>query len=146
MTQLPKYIQKEVDNEEPRVLVEFQKHQTIYWNATGKERLLALALRILQFRMSYGFFRTSKEIQKELDQQKDPIPNDEISNIPKALVNAAITVRLQYRNQLDKLKDELRHAMMAEKAIENNDGALAWLLLNERTDYEYERIELHTLL
>lgn len=139
-------MQKELDNEEPRVLVEFQKHGTIYWNATGKEHLLNLALRILQFRMSYGFFRTVEEIQKELDKHKDPIPDDEISNIPKALASAAVTIKLQYRNQLENLKDELRHSIMAEQAIENNDGALAWLLLNERADYEYEKVELHTLL
>lgn len=107
--------------------------------------MLALALRILEFRMSYGFFRTVKDIQKELDQLKEPIP-PEIPNIPKALINAAIEARLGYRNRLENLKDELRHSMMAEKAIENNDGALAWMLLNERTGYEYERIELHTLL
>lgn len=139
-------MQKELDNEEPRVLVEFQKHGTVYWNATGKERLLALALRILEFRMSYGFFRTVKDIQKELDKHKDPIPDDEISNIPKALANAAVTIKLQYHNQLENLKEELRHSLMAEKAIENNDGALAWLLLTEREDYKYEKIELHTLM
>jgi hypothetical protein len=121
-TQLPKYMQQEVEDEEPRVLVEFQKHQTVYWNATSKERLLALALRILEFRMGYGFFRTVEEIQKELDKYNT-------SHVFLSLV-----------------KEELRHSLMAEKAIENNDGALAWLLLNERTGHEYERIELHVLL
>lgn len=146
MTQLPKYMQQEVDSEEPRVLVEFQKHQTVYWNATGKERLLALALRVLEYRMSYNFFRTVEEIQKELDQHGEPVTKEELAKIPGKLLNEAHTIMKNHQAWWRDTTEELRHSLMAEKAIENNDGALAWLLLNERTGYEHERIELHVLL
>lgn len=146
MTQLPKYMQEELENKKLRVLIEFQKHGTIYRNATSKEYLLYLALLILKSRVDIGYFRTVKEIQDELDKLKEPITEKEFLEIPKCLVNEAIRIRRNHQMYRKDLVEELRHSLMAEKAIENNDGVLAWLLLEERQDYENEKIELHTLL
>ncbi len=148
MTTLPKYLRREIDQagDSPRVLVEFQKDGTVYWDATG-ERLFAVALHILRQRVEYGIIPSVEMVQAWKQQSPGPeLTEEQIDALPEGRVKtAAANQRAQALLRQIDFEDLIVKTIQIEKAIQEKDGVAAWIILTERSSYEYERVELCVL-
>ncbi len=148
MTTLPKYLRREIDQagDSPRVLVEFQKDGTVYWNATG-ERLFAVALQILRQRVKYGIIPSVETVQAWKQQSPGPeLTKEQIDALPEGRIKtAAANQRTQALLRQIDFDDLIVKTIQIEKAIQEKDGVAAWIILTERSSYEYERVELCVL-
>lgn len=149
MTSLPRYLQREFerDGDKPRVLVEYQKNGTIYWNATG-DRLFSVALEILKNRVKYHAIPSAEAVRKWKERETQPeLTKEQIEALPPGKVKEAAIVQfsqaLSQRAEYDRM---IQQAEQANQALDTQDGVLAWVILSNRSGYEYERVELQVLL
>jgi hypothetical protein len=148
MTTLPPYLRREIDRagNSPRVLVEFQKDGTVYWDATG-ERLFAVALHILRRRVANGMIPSAETVEAWKQQSPAPeLTKEQIDALPEGRVKtAAVNQRTQALLKQIDFNDLIVKVLVIAKAIREKDGVAAWIVLTERSSYEYERVELCVL-
>lgn len=130
-----------------RILIEYQKHGTEYWDATG-DRLFDAALQILKGHIDAGYIMPEEMSQSLLDGLPDmELVQREIDAMQETQVKffaQAANSRLLRRK--DELETEVRHARNAKRAIESGDGNAAWAVLAARKKYEYENVALVELI
>lgn len=149
MTNLPKYLQREFDKQgdKPRVLVEFGKYGNVYWNATG-DRLFPVALAILKERVTNGAIVSAKTAAKWRDEEAVPeLTEEQIKALPEGKIKqAAETQRRNAISQRAEYDEMIRQAEQVRVALDTQDGVLAWVILSNRSGYEYERVDLQVLV
>lgn len=148
-TKLPKFMQKMLDSQgdAPRILVKEWKHGITYHDATG-EKLFAVALEILRLHKDEWHYIPSVETAKKwLAEAKAAVdmPKELAESLPESIRAEAMRIAEYQAAQVIASEDLLHAAREAERAVEENDGRLAWMILNDRRGYEYEKIELHVL-
>lgn len=130
-----------------RILIEYQDHGTVYWDATG-DRLFDAALQILKQRVDAGYIMPEETSQSLLDGLPDmESVQKQVSAIQQTEVRMAAQARLAgFLRSKDELETEVRHAKDTKRAIESGDGSLAWSVLAARSGYEYEKVSIVELI
>lgn len=124
----------------PGVVVLEEKHGTAYYNAPDEETLHKVALTILKGRHKAGYWYHKPEAPKKPD-YTDPT---EIAGLRGDLKKRAEERLTRYKGELAQYEDEKLRFEDIQKAVRENDGALAWRILRERSDYEYEKVTLES--
>lgn len=131
--------------ETPQLLILHEKHGEYYYHIADEAALFQVALMVLTGRHKSGYWYcnpTGHKLyhDKGVHTQADV---DKIEN-PALKSEAASLLKAYLREQRDR-REELDQYERIEKAIQENDGRAAWeILYDERSDGEYERVELTT--
>lgn len=144
MSPLPKYLQQHLDRLEwPQLLIFEDKHGNSYYLCKDQEAVGLACLEILKGRLECGYIY-------------HPGPEDEIYGLKEELSKeAAHALPEPYRKQAlcDIIANAKRRAEWTEavasyenakSAIKQKDGNLAYQVLSDRQDYEYEGFHLET--
>lgn len=130
-------------NYEPSVLVLHEKHGDYYLNALTPEALCKSALSVLKGRMESGDFYNEPEYEKP---QQPELSREKAYALPVGKVkDLAERQWIEYNRALRDYEEENKQYNDIKKAIENEDGRMAYQILCSRSDYEYERISLELL-
>jgi hypothetical protein len=120
----------------PKVLVLKDKHENEYFLISNAAALWRAALEILEIRLEQQYIR-----QPEPPRPVEEVPDDVIEKLPEAMRKKAISDK-QANVGLAK-----RHAIYVDiwnnvqKALAEKDGVLAYQILSDRKDHEYEGFE-----
>lgn len=126
----------------PSVLVEHGKHGEYYWDATTQEKFQANCLAILKNRFDQGWYYYEPE---EPTKPKGLLTKEEIKELQQPYKGQAIQIYNNYVRAKREYVSEKELWDELKAAIEENDGGLAWGVLYDRSDYEYERVSLEDL-
>jgi hypothetical protein len=127
-----------------QILVEYGKHDTRYHDASTLEALDASALAILTDRWNAGYYYHDPGPKPEWDGPNQQ-ERDTIKEIDEDAWQTVIKKWRRYVSALARWKADKEEYESIQYAIEHKDGALAWAALYNRSDYEYERVELETV-
>ena len=130
----------------PRVLIQSWKHGKNYYDATGRN-LGPAALEALQFSVEAGYIWSVEDTKKYI---KEPAPPDlsreQIAALPDGEIKQFAEKQVQrYERDIEDRREAILQAEQTERALANRDGRLAWKILQERSDYEYEHVFLEQL-
>jgi len=120
----------------PRVIVLKDKHENGYYLVNDVESVWRWALQILQMRIDDRYICAPEE-----PKPVEEVPDDLIDKLPEAMKKKALSDK-QANKSLMK-----RHAKYVEiwndiqKALAEKNGALAFKVLEDRKDAEYEGFE-----
>lgn len=139
MTDLPKHLQVHMSRREwPQLLIFDEKHSNRYFlckdqEAVGRACLIILAERIDP---AYGYIQHPGP---ESDLRLEPeLTKEEIEKLPEKYRKKELaTVQTNARERRD-WAEAVELFENAHKAVANKDGNLAYMILNDRSDYEYE--------
>ncbi len=129
--------------EEPSLLVCHEKHGNAYFYVPDEAALFEAALKILEGRHKAGYFYADPESGRPAD-----------PGVTRAQVEAMGQghVRQEALKALQRHDDDVRwwkhlKEQWAEiqRALKERDGRLAWRLLRERSDHEYENVSVERL-
>lgn len=128
----------------PSVLVCHEKHGQLYYHAPNDAALCRAALSILRMRLEAGHW------YNDPTDELPPNPNmtdEQIAALPAGPIrDTAIREVARYRSAVREQGDAIEMFADIKKAIEENNGKLAWRILRDRSDYEYERVSIEQLL
>ncbi len=122
----------------PGVVVVTEKHETLYFHAPDEATLHRVALMILKGRKKSGYWYGKPE------EPKAPDYTDlaEIRLLRGEIQKKARAQLHRYTEDLYWFRAEADRFEAIQKAAKEGDGALAWKILQERSDYEYESVVL----
>ncbi len=135
---LPKYLRRTVDGWTwPMLVVEHGKHDVSYSIASSIEEMWQLCSSIVQSRIKERWFAapsaTPYGLKKELSEA-------EAAALPEPYRTDAIKVRAHNRAARVEHDEEVAEWKRSQEASAG-DGVLAFLVLYDRGDHEYERVE-----
>lgn len=130
------------------ILVDHGKHGDDYYDASTPEAKKAAALRIIEDRLGNNYifdpsgphFDAAKEKYESAQAEwlliKAKFNHDSVAHAAvKKAYDSALSNWVYYRDSLADFK-------RAKKAVEEQDGNLAWQILMDRMDYEYEYVSI----
>ena len=135
----------------PSVMILHEKYSTRVFEAGNDAALFKSCLKILKERMApdYGYIYDPVEEQKSCEESGlYGAPKPEITRAEAAqLKDRSIReMALEKWNEYDREQAQFRASCdqynRAKEAIANQDGAMAYKILCERSDYEYEGFDL----
>lgn len=130
--------------EGPKVLVLTEKHGVYHYLIRNEAHLHAIALRILNSRMEGGYVVPEEECQvdeEDLRKLKEELPRIEAIENEK-IRKASMEV---WESQMASLKMDqecLDQTKSIRRVLAAKNGAAAWGILQERSENEYEHVEL----
>lgn len=139
---ITKYLQKQLDAKTwPQLLVLKDKHETEYYLCADRDALGRACLEILKARLSpqYGYIH---EPDKEPYGLVDELTDEQIAVLPAHLQRQAQQDRGDNTRRRAEHAEELLQYAEAKKALADKDGLMAYQVLHDRRDHEYERVEL----
>lgn len=119
-----------------QILIYKEKYGNSYYNVFTITQLYKVALEIVQNRMDDGYIQEFN-LPEKLDFTKE-----DIEKLPESLRKEAEKKLEYYQANLKSIKENNQSFLDAKKAVETQDGYLAWLVLNNRAGYEYENFEI----
>jgi hypothetical protein len=128
------------ENLNGRILRIKEKHATRYFDASTVEKLHAVALAIVKERLKpdYAFITHPGEPSEWYDVKAD-LTDEQIAALPtEKLQQSAGSERSQCRRYRGEYTEALEVFEKARRAVKQKDGALAWEVLQDRSDHEYE--------
>ena len=130
----------------PRVLIQSWKHGKNYYDATGNNLSLA-ALDALKFSVEAGYIWSVEDTKKYIEEPKLPdLTREQIEALPEGEIKRAAKKQARrYEREKREREDAILQAEQVELSLEGRNGQLAWEILRERSDFEYEGIELEDL-
>lgn len=124
-----------------RYIAEFkEKHGTFYFVVLTSEELDAVCLYMLGMRNNQGWYRQPEPIAKE------NIPSYSLAEaelLKSPAKEAALQQIKYYQRRLDDNSQDQESWERIQTALQTKNGQLAYDVLAERSDYEYERFTLH---
>jgi len=124
-----------------RILVLEEKHGTRHFDASTDKLLAQAALSVLKARFDEGGWYYAPGVAPT----KPDFAEADIEKMPASMQAAAKETFKQYRRSLNAWQQETDDYNRIKRAIDTNNGWLAWHILRDRSSYEYERAELETL-
>lgn len=121
----------------PSLLVLHEKHGEVYFNIKNEEELYKVALAVLKFRYNSGYY-----YQEPKKPEHPGFDSNDIDKLPNQLKADANRKYFSYTRDLRLYEQEWERYQFLQEGIKNNNGQLAWKLLREFSDGEYERVEL----
>lgn len=116
-----------------RILVEYQKHGEVYYDISTNEKFKTAVLYVIASRFENGYYQLH-------DPPSDP--EIDLKTIPDSLKTSAKRRLDEYKSALRDYHREKATYDFVKTAIANNDAAIAWDVLDSRSNYEYERVEI----
>ena len=127
------------DGDMMRILVLEEKDSTTFLDASTDEKLHKAALSVVKSRLDSEWGCYYEEDAPE----SMNIAQEVMNRVPEGRGRDALDKEsAQYKRELESSKRMNNDYRKAKKAIETNDGKLAWRLLQSRSDWEYERVYL----
>lgn len=129
--------------ESPMLLILHEKHDTSYYHIPDELSLFVVALKVLTDRFNSGYWYYKPDLSK-CYYDKGVHTQADVDKIENAAVKeeASKFLKAYLRERRDKEEDLDQYERM-EKAIQDKNGRAAWeILYDERSDGEYERVEL----
>lgn len=122
-----------------RILVLEEKHSTVFLNASTSTKLNRAALSVVKARLhpDWGYYY-EPEAPESIN-----ITLEDIDKLPAGKGQDAL--RKQFNSHRKEMAEYDKEKYMYERAVcaaAQNDGALAWRILQERSDGEYEGVFL----
>lgn len=128
----------------PHVLVVREKHGTAFLDASNVDALSKSCLSLLKFRRENDYYYDPGE--EILTSKKPSLTKEQISALPDGAVKkAALGEWAQYKRKNEDHQDAIDFIKSVDEAIANKDGLSAYLVLKDRSDAEYERVELEPI-
>ena len=130
---------KEIENEqvvEPKIVVFNGKHGDDYYYINTYEQLKKVALHVLQERMDYWYI-TKWGVPDALD-----YTFEDIEKFPDSFKKEAKSKLAKRTEEIKEAKDNNTLYDAAVKALDEENGSLAWSILQNRADHEYEGFEI----
>jgi hypothetical protein len=125
------------------ILVAEEKHGTRYFDAATKEILCKSALKLLKERYDQDYWYGPG---KKPERPSDLPSNDDIKNMPDGILKkTAISMLKRYNSELQYFLQEEEFFENVKKAVDNEDGELAWECLYDHRDGEYQGVKLELL-
>lgn len=119
-----------------KILIDTNKYGQDYYSIPTINDLYKVSLHILNCRFENNFFCKSN-IPEKLD-----YTYDDIEKMPESFrkdAKSKLDVRNKYIKECEEVNKEFE---LIEKALNEKNGQLAWHILKNRQDYEYEKIEI----
>lgn len=139
---LQKWWARSIESREyPALLIERGKHGDSYFLINSPEDLEQRALKILTDRHEEGYWYE----KPAPPDSSDNLSKEEIEKLSPKLQKEAIRLQQRYLAEHNEYLDILAEYEDIVKAIKDSDGRLAWYILDQRSDGEYESVELSTL-
>ncbi len=142
-----KFLERRLDAimEAPHVMITHEKHGIRVWDASSRESLFKNALEILKERLEFGYiYKPDPEYLQKYDPK---MTSEEIDRLPDSLVKQAALKQIkQFRHMKEEFEQDQKHWEDVQSAIHNEDGERAFVLLADRSDYEYESITFEPIL
>jgi len=135
---------KEVENEVvicQRIMTHKSKHYNYNYFVPTYNDIFKASLLILKEAMSSNYISDWGEYDFTLD-----FTLEDIEKMPKSLQTGAKTKLKQHNEQLKYYEENKRDFELAKKAIDTKDGRLAYRVVMDRCDYEYEYVEFEDLI
>jgi hypothetical protein len=127
----------------PQLLICKEKHGERYYYLPTEAHLHAVALDIVKERFVQHWYGTSEEsFQSDEDLEGLKVQVNSISD-PDLRRGAAAELKRK-QQAAAYAREGLDDYVTAKKAVETNDGELAWELLNSRASAEYEYVRLES--
>lgn len=125
-----------------QILIAKEKHGTRYFDASTPELLAESAFKLLKERWDDGYWYCLDDPPED----KDVLSEEQIAALPtESLRNQESQKRKNYLRELYNWQDDEEEFLAIKDCIENELKDKAWKLLRNRSDYEYENVELETL-
>jgi hypothetical protein len=125
-----------------QILIAKEKHGTRYFDASTPELLAESAFKLLKERWNDGYWYYLDDPPED----KDVLSEEQIAALPTESLRNQESQKREYF-----LREQRDWEYLAEKyraikdCVENGLKNRAWKLLQNRSDYEYENVELETL-
>jgi hypothetical protein len=144
-----------------------EKHDTAYWDASTPEQFAESALAILTWRWNDGYWYhdpdsdglgSSEWAEKEREQRRKALAMtvEEISALPESAQKAINGLRARAKRESAEDRRHREWYTRAKRVVAEQDTSTvtvgrgrfarevpeAWVLLEERSDHEYEHVEL----
>lgn len=129
----------------PSVLVCHEKHGNRYFNALTEEDLYKSALKIVKERSGpdYCYYNDPEEFRAS----PPDIPREMVNAMPPGRTKDSLLNQwIAYKRHEADHKESVDEYQRIANCIRDNDGKAAFRILCDRSDHEYERIEVEKLL
>ena len=125
--------------EGPSVLVLHEKHGNQYFNVPDEPALFKAALEILKARLKAGWYYDPED-----SKPKDPgATRAEVGAMkPGPIRQFSAAVVRRYEEELRWWKHLKEQWLGIQQSVKDADAKLAWRLLRERSDHEYENVSI----
>lgn len=127
--------------EQPTLVILHEKHGQWHFLVQNDEDLFRVALSVVRGRQKQGYW-----YEKAGPKPTEPgFTAAEIEKLPKALQADAQKKLQAYERDLRYWQEVNQNHQDITKCLAENDGRLAWRILRDRSDDEYERVSLERL-
>lgn len=120
---------------ERKIIVFKGKHNDDYYYAENYDQLKKVCLKVLSERLAYWYI-TKWGVPAELDYSFD-----DIENLPETFRKEAKDKLAANKKRIKEAVDNNRIYEAAVRAVDEENGDLAWTIIQNRTEYEYEEFE-----
>lgn len=125
-----------------QILIAKEKHGTRYFDASTPELLAESAFKLLKERWDEKHWYYVDDPPKD----KDVLSEEQIAALPtENLRNSESQKRKIFLRELRNWQDNAEEYKSIENCVKNKLKNKAWKLLQNRSENEYERVELETL-
>jgi len=127
-----------------QTLVLHEKYGDIYLDVSTDKQLHKAALSVIKAR--FGGDNPRYLLQDPVKPQEPSIPLEKVDKLkPASLKNAVVNEWKQYERNWNAYKIEVENNELIRKCLETGNGKLAYLILEMRNHYEYERFSLESV-
>lgn len=117
----------------PKLLVLKDKHESEYFLINDIDALWRASLVILENRVQSHYIRAPQPVRTV-----EEVPDEWIAKLPETLRKKALQDKTENKRSLREHQREVDDWEGTQKALTERNGALAFKVLNDRRDYEYE--------
>jgi len=135
---VPQRILNGIESPHKHIIVCREKHSTEYFQANSTEDIGRACVHIVKRRNDEGFYPDPDDPPQEPKTKPEDIEDKELSKACQDLWNT-------YNNQLKWHKEDLKFHQDLEKVLKEDNYFLAKILLESRSNYEYEGFTIETL-
>lgn len=125
-----------VDRECGDIIVFKEKHGNIYYKFSTIKDVQSASLDVLKNRIDWFY---------KLEEPTTDIVGSDIKKLPESLQEEAVRKLKTFRRRLDLIKEENDMYDLAHYALEDQNGFLAWWIIRNRQDYEYEGFSIESI-
>jgi len=137
------YIQR-IDDKKGRILVFMEKHGNRYFLAETKEQVYDACLKILKER-AWMFVEPEEPDLISLPTEPIDFGDDVVNELKAALIDIVQKSKRVNEQKLRDYKERLHEYKLVQAALKEESGDLAWAVISERHDCEYEDYEFEYL-
>lgn len=125
-----------------QILIAYEKHGNRYFDASTPELLAESAFKLLKERWDEGYWYVSEDPPE----REDILSEEQIAALPtESLRSAELAKRTYYLAEFNNWQRDEKEILAIQDCVENNLKDKALKLLQNRSDYEYENVELEFL-